>query len=456
MTAKFERKWLVLLALGLGSLMAALDSSVVNTVLPVLQTYFNSDVATIEWVVSIYMLVLTSMLLTFGRMGDIHGHKKFYIAGYGFFIASSMLCATASSPWMLILSRGIQAVGGAMLIANSAAIVTATMPAQERGKSFGLISMMTYTGLMVGPSLGGWLAQAFSWRSIFFINIPVGVSAMILGIIFIPRDEPVEKGKSFDLLGAGVVMVALTALLLGLNKGAEWGWTSWRVIVSVIVSFVFLLLFIYIEKRMPAPMLDLNLFKIKLFSMTTISAILNYVCVYSLIFLMPFFLIQGRGMNSAQAGLLLTTQPILMAITAPISGTLSDKIGSRKPGMLGMALLSAGLFWLSTLNTASPLWQVMLGLAVAGLGTGTFITPNTSALMGSAPKERQGIASGVMGAARNFGMVLGVGMAGAVFTSHLAKDAVNGLASGVSTGLMVAASVAAVGILTSAMKEEAK
>ena len=456
MKAKIERKWLVLLALGLGSLMAALDSSVVNTVLPVLQTYFHSDVATIEWVVTVYMLVLTSMLLTFGRLGDIHGHKKFYIGGFGLFIVSSVLCAMAISPWMLILSRGLQAVGGAMLIANSAAIVTATMPAQERGKSFGLISLMTYTGLMAGPSLGGWLAQAYSWRSIFFINVPVGLTAMLLGILFIPRDEPVEKGKSFDLLGAGAVMVALTSLLLGLNKGAEWGWTSWGVITAIAVSAVFLVLFINIEKRVAAPMLDLNLFKIKLFSMTTISAILNYVCVYSLIFLMPFFLIQGRGMNTAQAGLLLTTQPILMAISAPISGALSDKIGSRKPGMIGMALLSGALIWLSTLNTTAPLWQVIIGLALAGLGTGTFITPNTSALMGAAPRERQGIASGVMGAARNFGMVLGVGMAGAVFTSHLAKDAVNGLASGISTGLLVAAGIAAVGIFTSAMKEEKK
>ncbi|MBI9048015.1 MAG: MFS transporter [Anaerolineaceae bacterium] len=454
MKLNIERKWLVLLALGLGSLMAALDSSVVNTVLPVLQTYFNSDVATMEWVITVYMLMLTSMLLTFGRLGDIHGHKKFYIAGFGLFIASSVFCATAVSPIMLIVSRGVQAIGGAMLIANSAAIVTGIMSPQERGKAFGLISMMTYTGLMIGPSLGGWLAQATSWRSIFFINIPVGLAAMTLGLIFIPKDEPVEQGKSFDLLGAGVVMVGLSALLLGLNKGAEWGWNSAAVLGSFAIAVIFLLLFIRIEKRAEAPMLDLKLFQNKLFATTTISAILNYVCVYSLIFLMPFFLIQGRGMNSAQAGLILTVQPIIMAITAPISGALSDKIGSRKPGMLGMAVLAAGLIWLSTMQATSPIWQVVLGLAIAGLGTGTFITPNTSALMGSAPRERQGIASGVMGAARNFGMVLGVGMAGAIFTSHLAVNAVDGLYSGISLGFMAAALVAIVGIFSSAMKEE--
>ena len=454
MLKRINRKYMVLLALGIGSFMAALDGSIVNSVLPVLRTALHSDVATIEWVVTVYLLVLTGLLLTFGRLGDLHGHKVTYLWGFAIFVGSSALCGFSWDPLALIVFRGIQAIGGAMLASNSAALVTGNMPPEERGKAFGLVSMMTYTGLMVGPSLGGWLAQAFSWRAIFYINVPVGALAVVLGLIFIPTDEPVESGKPFDVAGAVVVMLGLTAFMLGLNKGADWGWTSLPVLVSLASALVLIAVFIVIEKRSTAPMLDLSLFGNALFSTATISAVLNYVCLYSIIFLMPFYLIQGRGLTSSQSGLMLTFQPVLMAITAPISGALSDKIGSRKPGMVGMAVLAIGLFILSRLGEASPMWQVGLGLALAGLGTGTFITPNTSALMGSAPKARQGIASGVMGAARNFGMVLGIGMAGAIFTTHLAQHTSNALFSGVSMGFLAAAGVAFVGIFSSAMKQE--
>jgi MFS family permease len=200
-------------------------------------------------------------------------------------------------------------------------------------------------------------------------------------------------------------------------------------------------------------MLDLSLFRIPLFSTATVSAVLNYICIYTITFLMPFYLIQGRGLDPAQAGLLLTSMPVLMAITAPISGALSDNVGSRTPGMLGMGLLAGGLFLLSRLGSGTGLWLAALGLAVAGSGTGTFISPNTSALMGSAPKGRQGIASGVQATARNFGMVLGIGMAGAIFTTQLAQNTAEALFRGVSFGFLAAAGVAVLGILTSAMKE---
>jgi len=214
-----------------------------------------------------------------------------------------------------------------------------------------------------------------------------------------------------------------------------------------------LALFVVIEGRVPEPMLDLSLFRIPLFSTATASAILNYICVYILTFLMPFYLIQGRGLNPAQAGLLLTAQPVIMAIAAPISGALSDRLGSRKPGVFGMGVLSAGLFMLSTINGETGLWLVAVGLAVAGLGTGTFISPNTSALMGAAPRMRQGVASGVLATARNFGMVLGIGLAGAVLTTHLAQNSADALYQGVDMGFLVAAGVAVLGIAMSAAKD---
>jgi len=451
-----DRKWWVLIAIGTGSFMSALDASVVNTILPVLRTAFNSDVAAIEWVVTVYLLVLSGLLLSFGRLGDLRGHKSIYIWGFSIFVLSSALCGLAWSATVLVIFRGLQAIGGAMLAANASAIVTGNFPPEQRGRAFGLVSTMTYLGLTVGPSLGGWLTQAFGWRTIFYINVPVGALAMTLGLIFIPRDTPAENGQRFDLPGAAVFMAALTSLMLGLNKGAEWGWSSAQVLGLLAGAMVLVIVFILIERNSTAPMLDLSLFRSPLFSTASMSAILNYICVYSIIFLMPFYLIQGRGLNPAQAGLLLTVQPILMAITAPISGALSDRIGSRLPGMLGMGVLAGGLLLLSFLGSDSSLWLVALGLAVTGFGTGTFISPNTSALMGAAPRARQGIASGVQGAARNFGMVLGIGLAGAILTTHLAQNTVASLYTGIDQGFLVASGVAVLGIVSSAIKNEPK
>ena len=454
MTKTIDNKWWVLIAIGTGSLMSALDGSVVNMILPVLRDAFKSDVAGIEWVVTIYLLVLSGLLLTFGRLGDLRGHKSVYMWGFGIFIISSVLCGTAWSSTALVLFRGLQAIGGAMLASNSPAIITGNFPAEQRGRAFGLASTMTYLGLTIGPSLGGWLTQAFGWRTVFYINVPVGTLALVLSYIFIPKDSPVEGGQGFDLPGAAAFLAGLTALMLGLNKGADWGWTSPAVLGLLSGALILLAVFILIESRISAPMLDLSLFRVPLFSTSTACAVLNYICVYSLIFLMPFYLIQGRGLNPAEAGLLLTAQPVLMAITAPISGLFSDRFGSRVPGMLGMGVLAGGLFLLSNIGPGTALWMVALCLAVVGAGTGTFISPNTSALMGAAPRSRQGIASGVQATARNFGMVLGVGLAGAIFTTHLAENSTNALYKGIDMGFLAAACVAVTGVFMSAIKDK--
>ncbi len=454
MTRSFDRRWWVLIAIGAGSFMSALDGSVVNTILPILRDYFKSDVATIEWTVTVYLLVLSGLLLTFGRLGDLRGHKTVYGMGFGVFILSSALCGASGSAAALTVFRGFQAIGGAMLASNSPAIVSASFPPEQRGRAFGLVSMMTYLGLTVGPALGGWLTQLLGWRSVFYINVPVGALALILSLRFIHKEQPAEGGQRFDLSGAVLFLAALTALLLGLNNGAEWGWTSPAVAGLLGGALVLLAVFLWVEYRSPAPMLDLRLFRVPMFSISTANAVLNYICVYSITFLMPFYLIQGRGLNAAQAGLLLTAQPVIMAISAPISGALSDRLGSRLPGMLGMGLLAAGLFLLSGIGPETALFQVAIWLALAGAGTGTFISPNTSALMGAAPRARQGIASGVQAVARNFGMVVGIGLAGAIFTTRLARNTPEALYQGIGLGFLAAGIVAVLGMLISAVKEK--
>jgi EmrB/QacA subfamily drug resistance transporter len=444
----------VLFTVGAGTFMAALDSSIVNTILPILRTEMGSSVATIQWIVVIYLLVLSGLLLPFGRLGDIKSHKSIYQLGFAIFITSSALCGLAWSPLTLILFRGLQAIGGAMLSSNSPAILTGIFPAQQRGRAFGLVSTMTYLGLMLGPSLGGWLAQVVSWRIAFLINIPVGLTALFLCTKFIPKDIPAQHHQRFDFAGSLLFIIGLTSLLLGLNRGADWGWGNPLVLGLLLGSILVLGIFLVVETRSSAPMLNLSLFKHKLFSASVASAVLNYICVYSIMFLIPFYLIQGRGYNSTEAGLFLTAQPVIMAITAPISGSISDRYGSRLPGMIGMAALVIGLILLANLGETTRSSMIILSLAIAGFGTGIFVSPNTSSLMGSAPSSHQGIASGVQAAARNVGMVLGIGLTGAILTTHLAQNTPDAFFHGIDAGFYAASAFAFFGILLSAIKEK--
>lgn len=447
-------KWWILLAIGIGTFMTALDGSVVNTILPILRLSLKANVAASEWVVTIYLLTMSGLLLSFGRLGDLRGHKTIYLSGFGLFVVSSALCGLASSVVMLVVFRTTQAIGAAMLAANSPAILTKNFPARQRGQALGMSATMTYLGLTVGPSLGGFLANLFGWRVVFYINIPVGILAVLLSLRFIPYDAPQKITERFDLLGAVVFLVGLVMLLMALNQGYEWGWTSPVILGLIAASALLLFAFGVIETRSPEPMLDLTLFQRPQFTLSVASAVLNYICLYSVIFLLPLYLIDGRGMNTAQAGLLLTAQPIVMAIAAPLSGTFSDRNGVNLPATLGMAVLGVGMLLLSRLGSASPSIQIILALAAVGLGTGIFVSPNNSAVMGAAPRRRQGIASGVLATARSFGMVLGIGISGAIYTTVLAHGNGQHLAlfQGFQASFKVAILFAVLGVLTSLVR----
>jgi EmrB/QacA subfamily drug resistance transporter len=363
----------------------------------------------------------------------------------------------------LVAFRALQALGAAMLAANSPAILTKRFPASQRGQALGLQATMTYLGLTVGPSLGGWLASLLGWRVVFYINLPVGALAIWLSFRFIPNDTVHKPAEQFDYFGALTFLLGLGTLLLGLNQGQDWGWTSLPILLLLSGAIILLAGFIYIEQHVKNPMLDLSLFQHLPFSLTTASAVFNYIGVYSSIFLMPYYLIQGRGLTPAQAGLILTAQPLVMAVIAPISGTLSDRIGTRLPAIFGMVVLSLGLFFVSRLGAESSNAAMMGALAVIGLGTGAFISPNNSALMGSAPKNRQGIAAGILATARNFGMVLGVGIAGAIFMTTFAHHGGNvgspagaltnpALFPAIKASFIAASLITALGVITSLVR----
>jgi EmrB/QacA subfamily drug resistance transporter len=443
-----RRRW-IFLTIGTGTFMSALDGSVVNTVLPLLRRELHTSVAGIEWVTTVYLLVVSALLLGVGRLGDLKGHKRIYLGGLILFTIGSALCGLAPTAGALIGLRALQAIGAAMLFSSSPAILTRSFPPQQRGRVLGAQGTMTYLGLMTGPVLGGWLADSFGWRWIFYINVPIGLATLALGVIAIQDGRGEGAEERFDFRGALLFTTGLVALLVALNQGHAWGWGSAPILLLLGTALISLVDFVRVESRSAAPMLDLSLFRNRVFSAASVSALLNYVCVYSILFIGPFLLIQGRGLDTQQAGIVLTAQPLVMAIVAPISGALSDRIGSRLLSTVGMILLAAGLLLLALLAPHASLRAIAGALALIGLGTGIFVSPNNSALMGAAPRHRQGIASGVLATARNVGMVLGVGMSGAVFTTILTSPAYGSagaaLVAGVRTSLLVAAAVALVG-----------
>jgi EmrB/QacA subfamily drug resistance transporter len=437
----------VLLSVGLGTFMTALDSSVVNTLLPVIRREFAAGLDTIQWVVTSYLLVMAGLLLTFGRLGDMRGHRPVYLAGFAVFLLGSVLAGAAPDELFLVAARALQALGGAMILANSPAILTAAFPPSQRGRALGLQATMTYLGLTAGPTVGGWMAEALGWRSVFYVNVPVGIAAAAVARRCLPDDRGGGgRRERFDFPGAALFTAGFTALLLALNQGHAWGWGSVRTLLLLAAAAALLAGFVRTELRSAEPMLDLSLFRIPTLSASTAAAVANYVCLYGVLFLLPLYLIQVRGLSPSRTGLLLSVQSVVMAVTAPLSGVLSDRVGSRAPGTIGMALLGCGLLLLSRLGLDTHAGWTAAALAIVGLGTGIFISPNTSALLGSAPAGRRGIASGVLATARYVGMAVGVALAGAVVTTVVAGRAGGeGLVAAVDAAFLAAVPFAAAG-----------
>lgn len=446
-----SNKWLVLLAIGIGTFMSALDGSIVNVSLPSITTSFKSQVSTTEWIVTVYLLTVSCLLLAFGRLGDIQGHKRVYSIGFIIFGSSSALCAFSSAPWMLILFRGIQAIGAAMLFANSPAILTGNFPGSQRGQALGLQATLTYLGLSVGPSLGGWLTQHLGWQSVFTINVPISLLALFFSLRFIPNDRQKGTREPFDWRGALVFMSGLVLLIFVLNRGQVWGWLTAHTLGLLFLAILILFLFVQLEKRTPTPMLDVSLFSGRTFSFSTLSAFLNYGSLFGIIFLMPFYLVQGRGFQPAQAGLILTAQPLMMALVAPFSGYFSDRISPRWLATIGMAIMTLGLWLLSTLTEISSIFAIVRALMITGFGTGMFVSPNNNVLLGSAPRQRQGIASGILATARNVGMVFGIGLIAAIYTTVLQHESAT-IFTAIQWSFRFGALLAALGIVTSYMR----
>lgn len=416
-TSKPGYHWFVVGTVCVGAFMAALDASIVNVAMPTLTKAFPGGMNMVEWVSIAYLLTLTSLLTMLGSLADRMGRRLFYTFGFGVFIVGSALCGAASTMSWLIAARILQALGAAMLQANSVAIITAAIPAECRGKAIGIQGSAQAIGLSIGPAVGGMLIAGFGWRSIFYVNVPVGIIGTLLASMVLPKDIPNKLAKRFDYLGAAIFAPALVLLMLVLKDGYKTGWLSPSIIIEFMLAIVLFAIFVIWEKRCASPMVNLNLLKIPAFTGGNISGMLSYSLMFGVLFLMPFYLEWVLKVPPAATGFLLTPVPLAMTILAPVSGALADKIGSRILTTSGMAIASAGVLVLALLSKTTPYYVYILGLILVGAGMGIFTPPNNSSVMGSAPAENLGVAGGILNMSRSLGMSLGVAIAGTLFGS---------------------------------------
>ncbi|HWJ02691.1 MAG TPA: MFS transporter [Verrucomicrobiae bacterium] len=411
-------RWFVLANVSLGTFMATLDSSIVNVALPTISSQLSADLPTVQWVVAAYLLTISSLLPVFGRIADLFGRKKIYSSGFLLFTLGSLLCGISNSIWFLVSMRVIQAIGAAMMMANSAAIVTSVFPPKERGRALGLIGTVVALGSLTGPALGGILVGLAGWRSIFYLNLPIGIIAYIAAQIVLPRDNPNQAKESFDFAGAFLFTLGMITLLLGISNGHDWGWTSLPVLSALLLGVLCLGMFIVTESKVKHPLIDISLFRIRAFWAGNLAGLLSFVAMFSNTMLMPFYLQHILGYNPSMVGLLMTSFPVVMAVVAPVSGHISDRTGPVILTTGGLVTSALGLLYLANLTATASAWQVIPGPVLMGLGAGMFNSPNNSSVMGSVPPPKLGVASGINALVRNVGMVSGIAFSVSLFESH--------------------------------------
>jgi EmrB/QacA subfamily drug resistance transporter len=420
-------RWLVVGTVCIGAFLGQLDASIAGLVLPTLEDAFQAPVATIEWVAIAYLLTLAALVVPLGRLADLAGRKALYILGFGVFVIGSALCGLAPGLGWLIGFRVLQAAGAAMLQANSVAIIASAVPRAKLGTAIGVQGAAQAVGLAVGPSVGGFLITAFDWRAVFFIAVPFGLFGAILGWLVLPlTSRPAEAAgtpvaERFDWPGALLLGPTVALVLFALTNGNSWGWTSPQIVLLSLATIVSLGAFIRAERRAPSPLVDFALFRDRSFTLGIAAGLLSYAVLFGCLFLVPFYLERVIGRSAQETGLLLAPVPIGIGLLAPFAGRLTDRIGTRLPTVAGMLICTAALATLAAISVRQLPVTVAL-LALLGVGLGLFTPGNNSGVMGSAPANRLGVASGVLNMTRSVGTSLGVAATGAVLTALLSIE----------------------------------
>jgi EmrB/QacA subfamily drug resistance transporter len=333
-----------------GAFMTPFDGSVVNLALPTIGHAFHSDVVALGWIATSYVLGLTISVIPFGRLADIRGRRSIYVIGVALFTVASAFCGFSFSLGSLIAARFVQGVAAAMMAGNSIALLTTIFPPHERGKALGIQTAAVYIGLSLGPSVGGFLVESLGWRSVFYVNVPIGAGVIALALTKVPRDAAERRGERLDPLGIAMWGLALTMILLGLTLSEQQGGPFFRTLVGA--GAALLAIFLFYETRVVSPLLDVRLFKNISFAFSTVTALLNYSAVFGVSFIMSLYLQLVSGFRPEHAGFILLAQPVVMAALSPLTGRLSDKIQPRVLSSIGMALVAAAIFSLARLAAA--------------------------------------------------------------------------------------------------------
>jgi len=397
--------------------MSALDVSIVNVAMPTLKSTFGVSMAVIEWIAMAYMLTLTIFIPLFGRLADMYGRSTLYKLGFVVFSVGSMLCGMSATATFMIIARVIQAIGAGLLQANSVALITYTFPSKERGNAIGIQGAVQALAMSAGPFLGGILIATVGWRAIFYLNIPIGILGTLAAIFILPPNQKVEKKGEIDYLGTVFFASGLGFIVLAFNQGVNLGWGSHTIMMYFVSGIVLLTLFIITELRVEHPLIDLKLFRDATFLLGNVTSMLSYYVLFALMFLMPFYMQNVLGYSVALTGALLTPLLLAMAVVAPFSGQISDKYGPRIMTTSGMLIAALACFALMFMGVPVQLPLMVAVLILLGVGMGLFTTPNNSAIMGSAPREKLGVAGGVLNMMRSLGLILGVNISGVIFTS---------------------------------------
>ncbi|MCL2320623.1 MAG: MFS transporter [Oscillospiraceae bacterium] len=402
-----KNRWILLFVVVMAPLMATIDSSIVNVALPTMAGNLKVDIEAITWVVTIYLIVISSIVLIFGRIGDMISKSIVFNIGFIIFSIGSLLCGLSHSFSFLIFSRIIQGIGAAATMASNQGIIVQIFPQNERGRALGINATFVAFGTLIGPPLGGMILSVTSWEYIFLINVPIGIIASILTFKLMPRFKN-TKSEKMDIKGSILFPVAIMLLFYSLSMLEQLGSNLIIILLGISISVLLIIVFVLIERKIAKPLLDVNIFKNSLYSLSVFCSFLSYVALSCINIIQPFYLQDVLKLSAGKTGIFMMIYPLVLAIAAPLSGYLSDKIGSEFLTFLGLCLTAAGLLFMSFLKENSSLYIVAIFISFLGIGNGLFQSPNNSLVMSTVPRDKLGIAGSINALIRNIGLTFGI------------------------------------------------
>jgi EmrB/QacA subfamily drug resistance transporter len=449
-----NRKWWTLGAVAFGLFMIMLDNTIVNVALPSIQRDLDIGISELEWVFNGYALTFGVLMLTGGKLADLLGRRRIFIAGLVIFTIASLFCGLATSAAWLIGARVLQGAGSALMNPATLSIITATFPPRQRGMAIGIWAGVSAMALAIGPLVGGLITEHWSWNWIFFINVPIGILAILVTRLVVDESRDTSAEQRLDLPGLLSSGIALFALTYGLIEANTYGWTSARILSLFALAAVSFAAFILLELHQRAPMLDLNLFRNGTFAGTNSVMLLVGLAMFGVFFYNSLFIQNVMGWSAVQTGASFLPMTVLIILVAPAAGKWSDRVGSRWLMGVGMVLLSISLLIFSRLDASSDFWDILPGLLVGGFGMAIVMTPTTAAAMGSVPVDKAGVGSAVLNSMRQVGGALGIAVMGAIIASSATgqpgtPESLNGFVTGYQNALTVAAGIALVGAVLS-------